>query len=58
MSVGQSLFNRPAMMLSAVSKAAAGALRIAKPCLIQNEAAKVSSAFAINSKYAFRYLIL
>lgn len=39
------------MFLSAVSKAAVGALRVTKP-LLQNEVAKVSGALAVNSEYA------
>ncbi|XP_011701372.1 PREDICTED: ATP synthase subunit beta, mitochondrial-like [Wasmannia auropunctata] len=45
------------MILSAVSKAAAGALRVAKPSLLQNELTKVSSVLAINSEYIFCKLI-
>lgn len=41
------------MILNAVSRATAGALRVAKPSLLQNEVAKVSSILAVNSKYIF-----
>lgn len=41
---------RPAMILSAVSKAAVGALRAAKPSLLQNEVARASSVLAVNSE--------
>jgi hypothetical protein len=40
------------MFLSAVSKAAVGALRVTKPSLLQNEVAKVSGVLAVNSEYA------
>jgi len=43
------------MILNAVSKTVAGASRIAKVSLLQNEVAKVSSIFTV-SKYIFRYL--
>ncbi|CAL7933377.1 unnamed protein product [Xylocopa violacea] len=37
-------------MLSAVSKAAAGALRAVKPTLLQNEVTKISGALSVNSR--------
>ncbi|XP_020294575.1 ATP synthase subunit beta, mitochondrial [Pseudomyrmex gracilis] len=40
------------MILSVVSKAAAGALRVAKPSLLQNEVAKVSSVLVNRRDYA------
>lgn len=41
------------MILNAVSKAVAGALRASKPSLLQNEVAKVSGALAVSSEYTF-----
>lgn len=54
----QSHLNRPIMILNAVSRATAGALRATKPSLLQNEIAKVLGVLAVNSKYTLRDLTL
>lgn len=48
-------FTWPAMMLNAVTKAAAGALRAVKPALLQPEVAKVSGVLSVNSEYKIIY---
>lgn len=46
-----------AMMLSAVSKAAAGALKAVKPTLLQQESAKIAGVLSVNSEYLFTFTL-